>query len=98
MINANLTAALDLTQAKRLPENLGLSFMGVTPAGPFDIPEAKAREWMALPLNPNGRPNSDVLRPYFNGMDLTRGSRGIWIIDFGVGTADGRSGAVRSAV
>ena len=37
-------------------------------------------------LNPNGRPNSDVLRPYFNGMDLTRGSRGVWIIDFGVGT------------
>jgi len=84
-INANLTAAVDLTKTQRLPENFGLSFMGVTPAGPFDISEVKAREWMALPLNPNGRPNSDVLRPYFNGMDLTRGPRGVWIIDFGVG-------------
>ena len=27
-INANLTAALDLTAARRLPENCGLSFMG----------------------------------------------------------------------
>ena len=54
--------------------------MGVTPAGPFDIPEAQARDWMALPLNPNGRPNSDVLRPYFNGMDLTaRATSGSWI-------------------
>ncbi|MCX6028537.1 MAG: class I SAM-dependent DNA methyltransferase [Chloroflexi bacterium] len=87
MINSNLTAAVDLTQAQRLSENLGLSFMGVTPAGPFDIPAEKAREWMALPLNPNGRPNSDVLRPYFNGMDLTRGSRDVWIIDFGIGTS-----------
>jgi type II restriction/modification system DNA methylase subunit YeeA len=84
-INANLTAAIDLTKAQRLPDNLGLSFMGVTPAGPFDVPETQAREWIALPLNPNGRPNSDVLRPYFNGMDLTRGERGIWIVDFGVG-------------
>ena len=46
MINANLTAAFDLAQAKRLSENLGLSFMGVTPAGPFDIPEARAREML----------------------------------------------------
>ncbi|HSN77236.1 MAG TPA: type IIL restriction-modification enzyme MmeI [Anaerolineae bacterium] len=86
-INANLSASVDLTQAIRLPENAGLSFMGVTPAGSFDVPEATAREWMAIPVNPNGRPNSDVLRPYFNGLDLTRRPRRIWIIDFGVGTS-----------
>jgi type II restriction/modification system DNA methylase subunit YeeA len=85
-INANLKATADVTLARRLPENGGLSFMGVTPAGPFDIPESLAREWMALPLNPNGRPNSDVLHPYYNGIDLTRRPRGVWIIDFGVGT------------
>ena len=87
VINADLTATSDLTAAQRLPENFGLSFMGVTPAGPFDIPESVARQWMKLPLNPNGRPNSDVLRPYFNGIDLTNGPRGVWIIDFGVGTS-----------
>jgi type II restriction/modification system DNA methylase subunit YeeA len=86
-INSNLAASIDLTRAHRLAENANLSFMGVTPAGSFDIPEATARAWMDLLVNPNGRPNSDVLRPYFNGMDLTRRPRGVWIIDFGVGTA-----------
>ncbi|MBE2235397.1 MAG: class I SAM-dependent DNA methyltransferase [Anaerolinea sp.] len=87
VINPNLAASVDLTKALRLRENANLSFMGVTPAGSFDIPEALARSWMALPLNPNGRPNSDVLRPYFNGIDLTRRPRDVWIIDFGVGTS-----------
>ena len=39
---------------------------------------------LAAPLNPNGRPNSDVVRPWINGMDITRRPRGMWIIDFGV--------------
>ncbi len=38
-INANLTAGLDLTRVRRLPENLGIGFMGDTKGGPFDIPE-----------------------------------------------------------
>ena len=37
----------------RLTENFGLSLHGRDPkAGPFDMPEAAAHEWMALPLNP----------------------------------------------
>ncbi len=32
--------------------------------------------------NPNKRSNSDVLKPYFNGVDLTTRNRGVWIIDF----------------
>ena len=86
VINADLTATFDLTTARRLPENFGLSFMGVTPAGPFEIPESVARQWMKLPLNPNGRPNKAVLRPYFNGIDLTRRPRNVWIIDYGLDT------------
>jgi type II restriction/modification system DNA methylase subunit YeeA len=86
VINANLATSVDLTKALRLSENANLSFMGVTPAGSFDVPEALARSWMVLPPNPNGRPNSAVLRPYFNGMDLTRRPRNVWIVDFGVGT------------
>ncbi len=83
-INSDLTASTDLTQAKRLQENLNLSFMGVTPAGEFDIPESVARYWMTMPPNPNGRSNSDVLRSYYNGIDLTRRPRNVWIVDFGV--------------
>ena len=36
-----------------------------------------------LPANPNGRTNADVLKPWVNGMDLTRRPAGKWIIDFG---------------
>lgn len=83
-INSDLTGAgLDLTAAHRLRENRGVAFMGDTKGGAFDIPGDLAREWLQLPLNPNGRPNSDVLRPWMNGMDLTRQPSGRWIIDFG---------------
>src|SRR5580704_10127571 len=57
--------------------------MGDTKGGAFDVPGELARRWLLLPLNPNGRPNSDVLRPWMNGMDLTRRSADKWIIDFG---------------
>jgi type II restriction/modification system DNA methylase subunit YeeA len=57
--------------------------MGVTPAGPFDIPEELARTWMATPSGGVRPPNSDVLRPYYNGIDLTQQVRRVWIVDFG---------------
>ena len=47
------------------------------------IPGELARQWLKLP-NPHGRPNSDVLRPWANGMDVTRRPSDTWIIDFGV--------------
>ncbi len=57
--------------------------MGDTKSGAFDVSGDLAREWLRLPANPNGRPNSDVLRPWVNGMDLTRRPAGKWIVDFG---------------
>jgi len=87
-INPDLTGALDITTARRLPENAGIAFMGDTKGGPFDIPGTLARHWLALPTNPNGRPNSDVVRPWVNGLDITRRPRDMWIIDFGVGMAE----------
>lgn len=82
-IHADLTSgdALDLTLAKPLKENTSLSFIGTQKNGPFDIPGDLAREWLKLP-NPNGRPNSDVIRPWANGMDITRRSSDTWVIDF----------------
>ncbi|MBZ0253202.1 MAG: class I SAM-dependent DNA methyltransferase, partial [Candidatus Methylomirabilis sp.] len=54
-IHSDLTAGgSDLTQARRLRENLGIAFMGDTKGGPFDVPEALAREMLAAP-NPDGR-------------------------------------------
>ena len=80
-IHANLSSEADATGAKPIAANLGVSFMGITPAGPFDLPFEHAREWLAAP-NPHGRPNSDVLRPYLNGKDINQRSRGQWTIDF----------------
>jgi type II restriction/modification system DNA methylase subunit YeeA len=83
-IHADLTAgAANLTTARRLPENAGVAFMGDTKGGAFDVPGELARQWLLLPSNPNGRPNADVLRPWANGMDVTRRPSDTWIIDFG---------------
>ena len=83
-INADLTdAAADITGVARLSDNRGVAFLGDTKNGAFDVPGDLAREWLRLPANPNGRPNADVLRPWVNGMDLTRRLAGKWIVDFG---------------
>ena len=83
-INADLTAnAGDLTKAARLAENSGVAFMGDTKGGAFDIPGELARQWLKMPVNPNGNSNAEVLRPWVNGMDVTRRAAGKWIIDFG---------------
>ena len=75
----------DVTKALRMKENLGISFMGDTKGGPFDISESQAKQVLSHP-NPDGRPNSDVVRPWINGSDITRRPRGMWIIDFPPGT------------
>ncbi len=83
-IAADLTAdAADVTKAKKIARNAGLAYMGDTKGGSFDVPGDLAREWLRLPANPNGRPNADVLKPWMNGMDVTRRPAGKWIVDFG---------------
>ena len=73
----------DLTEARPLGANANVAFMGDTKGGAFDVAGDKAREWLTLPANPNGRPNADVLKPWLNAMDLTRRPKGKWIVDFG---------------
>jgi hypothetical protein len=85
-IHADLTAGgesgTDLTRAGPLPENANRSFFGLCLAGAFDVPGETARQWLSLP-NPNGRPNSDVVRPLSNGNDVLKGNKDGWVIDFG---------------
>ena len=83
------SAGVDLTGVRRLPENAGVAFMGDTKGGLFDVTGDQAREWLRLPANPNGRTNADVLKPWVNGMDLTRRPAGKWIVDFGWTKSDG---------
>lgn len=82
-INPDLTTALDLTKAKTLRTNAGVAFMADTKGGAFDIPADVAKAMLDLP-NPLGRSNRDVIKPWANGMDVTRRPRDMWIIDFGV--------------
>ncbi len=83
-IHADLTAGgANLTTARRSRENAGVAFMGDTKGGAFDVPGELARRWLALPSNANGRPNADVLKPWANGMDVTRRPSDTWIVDFG---------------
>lgn len=87
-IYADLTApseagdSLNLSKATLLAECMGTSFQGASKKAKFEIDEHLAREWLRLP-NPHGRPNSDVLKPWANGFELSRGPQHQWIIDFG---------------
>lgn len=80
-INPDLTTGLDLTAAKPLKENADGAYLGIQKSGPFDIPGPVARAWMNEPLNPNGYPNAQVLKPYWNGDDVTGRPRDVWLID-----------------
>jgi type II restriction/modification system DNA methylase subunit YeeA len=83
-IHADLSSSIsNLTEARRQGSNLGICFQGPVKVGAFDIRGDMARLWLAMPTNPNGRPNSEVLRPLLNGMDVTKRPSDTWIIDFG---------------
>jgi type II restriction/modification system DNA methylase subunit YeeA len=82
-INADLTSeAADLTKATRLTENTRVAFNGIQKTGPFEVSGDQARNWLNSPTNPNGMKNAHVLRPYWNGLDVTRRPRDSWIVDF----------------
>lgn len=78
----NCEISLDLTTAKPLLENIGVCIKGSEKGGPFDVPGELSRRWLLLPSNPNGKSNSDVVRPWANGMDITRRPSDTWLIDF----------------
>ena len=91
-VNADLTAtAADVTKAVRIARNRGTAFVGGMKKGPFDVPGRLAREWLRLPANPDGRANADVLKPWINGMDVTRRPQGKWIVDFGHEMSEGEA-------
>ncbi len=84
-INSNLTEKTDITKAVRLAGNRAFGFIADVKAGQFDLHESAAFPMLHEP-NPHGRPNSDVLIPWVNSLDVLRRPREFWIVDFG---ADG---------
>lgn len=83
-INSDLTTGKMLVSSTRqLGSNKRICFVGTVKGGNFDLRGEEARQLLLLPLNPNGRPNSDVVRPWWNGIDIVRRRQDKWVIDFG---------------
>src|SRR5690606_10049243 len=78
----------DVTRAKALKENRGVSFVGVILNGEFEVAPDVAREWLQKPRNVNSRPTSDVLRPTFNGDDFNGERNEKWVVDFGTSLSE----------
>lgn len=83
-IHSDLSYNVDLTKAQSLTENSNLAFIGTQKGGKFDIDPDAAKSMLEDVSNPHGKPNSDVVRPWVNGRDLTQRPRNMYIIDFGI--------------
>jgi type II restriction/modification system DNA methylase subunit YeeA len=81
-IHADLTSETNVVSAAALPENQGLCFVGIVKGGPFDLTEDQAKAMLSAPLNPNKRPNSDVVKKRLIGRDVVQRNQGGWLVDF----------------
>jgi hypothetical protein len=63
---------------------VGIAFQGSKKVGLFEVSGEIARKWLTAPINPNGRPNSDVLKLSWIAIDVVRSPRDVWIVDFGL--------------
>ena len=101
-IYSDLTAGgkdiADITKAKRLAENIGTSFQGVTPSASLQrkrreelgLPDASfnltgdvARSMLKEPANVRGEPMADVVKPYWIADDITSRPLDRFIVNFG---------------
>ena len=85
-INSDLSVGADLTQAKKLKANKGLSSPGVQLYGDGFIMSAEEAEAMNAAISADVA--AEVVRPYLNGRDVMGSSRGAFVIDFFGRSAD----------
>lgn len=83
-INPDLTGDVNVTEGLTLEENAGLSFQGVVLRGQFNISREEAEKMLNQKGNPNGLPNSDVIRRRRTGEDIVSQSSDSFVIDFGI--------------
>jgi len=80
-INSSLRPDIDVTKCPKLKANKYKSFVGVQPNGKgFIVDKATAEKWIS-----NDHQNTDVLKPFSMGGNLTDNPCGVperWIIDF----------------
>ena len=82
-INPQLSSSIEPGNVFVLKQNMGIGFIGVAQKAPFDLTDQEAQKILGE-VNPNGRPNSDVLVIIRNAEDITRRARNIWNVDFGL--------------
>ena len=82
LISSDLQSTRGASDVQKLAANAKASYIGTQKNGPFDIPREQAMQWLALPY-PHGKSNSRVLRPWANGLDVTRRPKNRWVVDFG---------------
>ena len=81
-ITSDLTATQSISNVLKLEANANASYIGTQKNGPFDVPAEVAAQWLSQP-NPHGKSNALVLRPWANGLDVTRRPQHRWVVDFG---------------
>ena len=95
-IHANLSSAANLTTAVELLENSSIYLRSPEKGAKFEVPYETARMLLSRP-NPNGRPMSDVVKPWINGGTLVKGRPTYWIIDFHEVASEGDAALYESA-
>lgn len=78
-INADLTIGADVTTARPLEANRGLSYMGVALNGDGFLVTPSQAAGLGLGKVPT---LENHIRPYLNGRDFTQRTRGLMVIDF----------------
>ena len=81
-IHSDLSSEANVVSALSLAENEGLCFVGVVKGGPFDLTPEQATAMLSAPLNPNGKPNSDVVKRRLIGRDVVQRNQNGWLVDF----------------
>ena len=74
--------SFDLSNKRPLGSNLKKAVRGIEKGGPFDIERSDAIQLIDSPINPNGRPNADVVKPYYTVREIIGRPNDKWIIDF----------------
>ncbi|MGC6328662.1 class I SAM-dependent DNA methyltransferase [Rhizorhabdus sp. FW153] len=72
----------NIANISQIPQNSSTASNGISKKGSFELPGSKVREWLFMGGNPNSRPNSDVLQPWYNGLHVVRRWSDMWIVNF----------------
>ena len=89
VIHPDLTAepGLDLSKVVPLTENAGAWAYGSQEKGNFAISIETVVDFLLAP-NPNGKPNSDVVRRSVNAKQIAQRRESTWVIDFGLDVSE----------